>query len=253
LTFEDCRKGKIIESYIDSAGQQKIKIGQQFDEIIPGKGKTMTPAVKGKSKSAQSSQRIKKNTKSRECLEKEILKFLNKSSSKRGQQANPEELPDNGLGCVLATSRNNIPRATPVDFYNDGLIIWIIGDPGKKILNIRSNNRVSVGVYHPMDRSKPNRSLQIQGKARLVNYKDHKKVFFSAAKKFGIMRTIENMADKQIQKQLLSQEESASWIERTLSRFNLIRIIPDEITCLFIHPVKGIEKDVWKKRTARTQ
>jgi nitroimidazol reductase NimA-like FMN-containing flavoprotein (pyridoxamine 5'-phosphate oxidase superfamily) len=212
----------------------------------------MTTAVRGKSTSAQSSQRIQKNTKSRECLEKEIVKFLNESSSKRGQQTNPEELPDNGLGCVLATSRNNVPRATPIDFYNDGLTIWIIGDPGKKILNIRSNNRVSVGVYHPMDRSKPNRSLQIQGKARLVNYKDHKKAFMHAVKKFGIIRTIENMADKQIQKQILSPEERTSWIERTLSRFNLIRIIPDEITCLFIHPVKGMEKDVWKKRAART-
>ena len=212
----------------------------------------MTRSVRSKSTSAQSSQRIQKNTKSRESLEKEILQFLNESSSKRGRQTNPEELPDNGLGCVLATSRNNLPRATPVDFYNDGLTIWIIGDPGKKIHNIRSNNRVSVGVYHPMDRSKPNRSLQIQGKARLVTYKDHKKAFLPAVKKFGILRTIEHMADKQIQKQLLSPEERASWIERTLSRFNLIRIIPDEITCLFIHPVKGMEKDVWKKRAART-
>ena len=212
----------------------------------------MTKSVRGKRTSAQSSQRIQKNTKSRDRLEKEIVRFLNESSSKRGQQTNPEELPDNGLGCVLATSRNNVPRATPVDFYNDGLTIWIIGDPGKKILNIRSNNRVSVGVYYPMDRSKPNRSLQIQGKARLVTYKDHKKMFLPAVKKFGILRTIENMADKQVQKQLLSPEERASWIERTLSRFNLIRIIPDEITCLFIHPVKGMEKDVWKKRAART-
>ena len=208
----------------------------------------MTTTAKGKSRSAQSSQRIQKNTKSRDRLEKEIVRFLNESSSKRGQQTNPEELPDNGLGCVLATSRNNVPRATPVDFYNDGLTIWIIGDPGKKILNIRSNNRVSVGVYHPMDRSKPNRSLQIQGKARLVNYKDHKKAFLPAVKKFGILRTIENMADKQIQKQVLSPEDRAPWIEKTLSRFNLIRIIPDEITCLFIHPAKAMEKDVWKRR-----
>ena len=212
----------------------------------------MTKTVRGKSKSAQASLNMKRNTKSRERLEKEIVRFLNESSSKRGQQTNPEELPDNGLGCVLATSRNNVPRATPVDFFNDGLTIWIIGDPGKKILNIRSNNRVSVGIYHPMDRSKPNRSLQIQGKARLVTYKDHKKAFLPAVKKFGIFRTIENMADNQIEQQLLLQEERASWIERTLSWFNLIRIIPDEITCLFIHPVKGMEKDVWKKRAART-
>ena len=212
----------------------------------------MTKTVRGKSKSAQASLNMKRNTKSRERLEKEIVRFLNESSSKRGQQTNPEELPDNGLGCVLATSRNNVPRATPVDFFNDGLTIWIIGDPGKKILNIRSNNRVSVGIYHPMDRSKPNRSLQIQGKARLVTYKDNKKVFLPAVKKFGIFRTIENMADNQIEQQLLSPEDRAPWIEKTLSRFNLIRIIPDEITCLFIHPVKGMEKDVWKKRAART-
>jgi len=151
---------------------------------------------------------------------------------------------------VLATVKDNVPRATPVDFFNDGLTIWIAGEPGVKIRNIRSNQRVAVGVYHPMDHSKLNRSLQIRGKAKLFNLKSHRKEFMTRIKKFGILTAVEKIVTEHIQTGNFPKESKKEWVERMLNRFNLIRIDPEEITFLYIHPTKGTEKNIWKKRVS---
>jgi len=152
---------------------------------------------------------------------------------------------------VLATVKDNVPRATPVDFFNDGLTIWIAGEPGLKIRNIRSNPRVAVGVYHPMDHSKLNRSLQVEGKAKLINLRNHRKEFMMQVKKFGLLSTLEKVAGERVQAGALSKASKKAWVEKTLNRFHLIRIDPDKITFLYIHPTRGMEKDVWK-RSARS-
>jgi nitroimidazol reductase NimA-like FMN-containing flavoprotein (pyridoxamine 5'-phosphate oxidase superfamily) len=148
---------------------------------------------------------------------------------------------------VLATVKDNVPRTTPVDFFSDGLTIWIAGEPGFKIRNIRSNPRVAVGVYHPMDHSKLNRSLQVQGKAKLINLRYHRKEFMMRVKKFGILSTLEKIAGERVQAGDLSSAGRKEWVGKTLNRFNLIRIDPDEITFLYIHPTRGMEKGVWEK------
>jgi nitroimidazol reductase NimA-like FMN-containing flavoprotein (pyridoxamine 5'-phosphate oxidase superfamily) len=148
---------------------------------------------------------------------------------------------------VLATVRHNVPRSTPVDFFNDGLTIWIAGEPGLKISNIRSNNRVSVGVYHPMDHSKVNRSLQIQGKATLTNFRNHRRKFLNRVKKLGLYDALEKIVGDSTQEFDISKERKRELVEKMLLRFNLIRIDPEEIVYLNIHPTKGAEKNIWKK------
>ena len=189
-----------------------------------------------------------KNTKTKKQLEKEILEFLNEASTGPGKSKKPGWQLKHGLACVLATIKDNAPRATPVDFFNDGLTIWIAGDPGKKIRNIRSNPRVAVGVFHPMDHSKLNRSLQIHGKAKLISLKDNKKEFVPKIKKFGLSSMIEKLAKERVQGGTLAKADMKQWVEKTFGRFTLIRIDPDEITFLRIDPKKGMERNVWKKR-----
>ena len=149
---------------------------------------------------------------------------------------------------MLATVKDNVPRATPVDFFSDGLTIWVAGDPGKKIRNIRSNPRVAVGIFHPMDHSKLNRSLQVQGRARLVSLKNHRRQFMPRVKKFGILAMVEKLAEERVKGGSLERAGKKEWVDKTLGRFTLIRIDPDEITFLRIDPVKGMERNVWKKR-----
>jgi hypothetical protein len=98
--------------------------------------------------------------KSKEKIEKEILSFLDENSTHPGDGTQPGCGLKHGLACALGTCRDNLPRVTPVDFFNDGLNIWILGDPGGKIVNIRTNTNVSVGIYTRMNHSVENQSIQ---------------------------------------------------------------------------------------------
>ncbi len=194
---------------------------------------------------------LKKNTKSHDELEQEILAFLNYSSTKPGT-TNRKGCPlKHGLASVLSTVYNNIPRATPVDFFNEGLEIWIAGEPGLKIRNIRQNPKVAVGIYHPMDHTKLNRSLQVSGTAYLIDFNKQKDEFMARMKHFGIY----DAARKIISEKLQENNETLDLLEQEvingLRRFNLIRIVPEEITLLSIDPENGVEKDVWKNKAAK--
>lgn len=71
----------------------------------------------------------------------------------------------------MGTGVDDVPRVTPVDFFSEGLTVWIAGDPGGKIANIMRNPKVSVGIYEPVDHSREQESLQIFGMAELINMK----------------------------------------------------------------------------------
>jgi nitroimidazol reductase NimA-like FMN-containing flavoprotein (pyridoxamine 5'-phosphate oxidase superfamily) len=52
-----------------------------------------------------------------------------------------------GNVCVLATCLNDQPRATPIEYYSDGLTIYIAASRGTKVPNLEANPRVSVAIY----------------------------------------------------------------------------------------------------------
>jgi nitroimidazol reductase NimA-like FMN-containing flavoprotein (pyridoxamine 5'-phosphate oxidase superfamily) len=70
--------------------------------------------------------------------------------------------------CVLATANNNIPRATPIEYWADGTTIYIFADPGSKRENIKANPNVSVGIHDPYVGSLSVKGMQITGKATLL-------------------------------------------------------------------------------------
>ena len=57
---------------------------------------------------------------------------------------------------VLCTCSNNIPRATPMDFYTDqdSFNIYVGPAPGRKVKNIEENPEISIGIYTPMSEGK---------------------------------------------------------------------------------------------------
>jgi nitroimidazol reductase NimA-like FMN-containing flavoprotein (pyridoxamine 5'-phosphate oxidase superfamily) len=198
-------------------------------------------------KNAEAIDGIQKNSKSREQLEKEIRDFLSEASSKPGTSTKPGCPLNHGLACVLATIYNNIPRATPVDFFSDGLTIWIAGEPGLKIRNIRSNPNVAVGIYHPMDHSRLNRSMQVRGTATLFNCTKDQEEVVARAKQFGIFQAIEKIMKERHRETAVSAGQLEEEVMEIIRRFNFIRIEPDEIVYLHIHPIEGTTKDVWKR------
>jgi len=74
--------------------------------------------------------------------------------------------------CTLVTSKDDIPRGTPLEYFPDGLMLYIGPDPGKKTINLRANPNVSVSIYNNFDpdwdRDWPTLwGIQITGKGEL--------------------------------------------------------------------------------------
>jgi uncharacterized protein YhbP (UPF0306 family) len=91
-----------------------------------------------------------------DLLKKEIHEFLN-----------------NRKVLVLCTCSNNIPRATPMDFYmdkkSDDFNIYVGPAPGRKVKNIEENPIISIGIYTPMDTGKiQGMQITASGKERLI-------------------------------------------------------------------------------------
>ena len=74
---------------------------------------------------------------------------------------------------VLCTCSDNVPRATPMDFYMDkksnDFNIYVGPAPGRKVKNIEENPKVSIGIYTPMDTGKiQGMQITASGKERLI-------------------------------------------------------------------------------------
>ncbi|MFA5317719.1 MAG: pyridoxamine 5'-phosphate oxidase family protein, partial [Dehalococcoidales bacterium] len=70
--------------------------------------------------------------------------------------------------CVLATSRDNIPRATPLEYEAEGTTLYIMAGPGKKIENLKANPVVSAAVCDPLKGWSTVKGVQITGRASLI-------------------------------------------------------------------------------------
>ena len=186
--------------------------------------------------------------KNRETVEREIISFLDSTSTKKGDGDLPGCGLKHGNACALGTCRDNIPRVTPVDFFNEGLTLWILGDPGGKLGNIRANPRVSVAIYTPMDHSKENRSLQLWGNATLVLKRHQEKLFQETIEKFGILGAIR----KTIKATMTgcTDEELEAALAKQIDKVTLIQIKPEKIVHLIIRPGERPEKLLWKRDDA---
>lgn len=90
---------------------------------------------------------------------------------------------------VLCTCNNNIPRATPMDFYldknadKDDFSIYVGPAPGRKVKNIEENPIISIGIYTPMDTGKiQGMQITASGKDRLIFIKEGDEEFNQAQK-----------------------------------------------------------------------
>jgi nitroimidazol reductase NimA-like FMN-containing flavoprotein (pyridoxamine 5'-phosphate oxidase superfamily) len=140
-------------------------------------------------------------------LKKEIRAFLN-----------------NRKALVLCTCLNNIPRATPMDFYmeksQNNFDIYVGLTPGRKVKNIEENPIVSIGIYTPMDTGKI-QGLQITatGKLRLRLLRENDEEFDSAQK---IVRGKRNLILKIIPEKI--EMLDYDFVKRGYSRFQVLEL-----------------------------
>jgi uncharacterized protein len=120
---------------------------------------------------------------------------------------------------VLCTCLNNVPRATPMDFYMDksqnNFNIYVGLAPGRKVKNIEENPIVSIGIYTPMDTGKI-QGVQItaSGKERLRFLRENDEEFESAQK---IVRGKRNLILKIIPEKI--EMLDYDFVKRGYSRF----------------------------------
>jgi len=88
---------------------------------------------------------------------------------------------------VLCTCSNNIPRATPMDFYMDknseDFNLYVGPAPGRKLKNMEENPKISIGIYTPMDTGKiQGMQITASGRERLIFMKEGDEGFKEAQK-----------------------------------------------------------------------
>jgi hypothetical protein len=94
-------------------------------------------------------------------LKERILKFLKEQAM-----------------CVIVTCKDNVPRATPLEYFSEGTTLYIAPDPGTKIENIVANPRISVGIFNDVNPDWPGgawkwiKAVQITGEATLLTPDD---------------------------------------------------------------------------------
>jgi len=80
--------------------------------------------------------------------------------------------------CTIATCKEDVPRATPLEYYSEGTILYIAADPGIKVANLKANPRISVSIYNDIHPDWPGGSwkrikgAQITGEAIILNPDD---------------------------------------------------------------------------------
>ena len=84
--------------------------------------------------------------------------------------------------CVLATTKDNIPRATSLEYEAEGTTLYIMVDRGRKIENMRANSQISVAIHDPLHGWLNVKGIQITAQAKLLTdsdaeYSDTWKIF----------------------------------------------------------------------------
>lgn len=71
--------------------------------------------------------------------------------------------------CVLSTVGKNGPMASPIEYYADGLDIYILPDPGTPKLKAMQNDpRISYAVHHPYHGWHSAHGVQVFGRAEII-------------------------------------------------------------------------------------
>ena len=149
---------------------------------------------------------------------------------------------------VLATSYRDQPRATVLEFFTEGLDIYILGGPGHKIANIKRNPRVSACIYEqPLDHRKIQPSLQIFGSTELITIRSNPRLFRAKLKKWNLDTVMRNLLGPAVTAQNLQGEAAELFIAKNTDACTLIKIIPREIILKEYYPDFSFKKYVWIK------
>ena len=70
--------------------------------------------------------------------------------------------------CVMATAKDDVPRATAIEYFSVGTTIYMVGDPGTKIEHMKANPQVSICIHDPYTGFFSVKAVVITGKPMLI-------------------------------------------------------------------------------------
>jgi len=188
--------------------------------------------------------------KSKAVIKKEIIDYLNATSGQIDPRPGKHSCGiKHRNALVLATSYKDVPRATALEFFNEGLTIYIFGEPGKKIANIKRNSKVSAFIYDHTDHSKLQKCLQIFAEAELITMRNNPRLFKAKIKKWALDAAAKKMASSYVKAQKMSAEEAENLIKKGIEALTLIKVIPHHIILKEKHPNFFTRTYEWKKQT----
>jgi nitroimidazol reductase NimA-like FMN-containing flavoprotein (pyridoxamine 5'-phosphate oxidase superfamily) len=74
--------------------------------------------------------------------------------------------------CTIATCKDNVPRATALEYEAEGAAIYILLGPGQKGENLKANPQISASIHDPLNGWLTVKGLQITGQPVLLTSAD---------------------------------------------------------------------------------
>jgi hypothetical protein len=133
----------------------------------------------------------------------------------------------------LSTCKNNEPRCTPVEYFNNGLTVHMFCEGGGKIGNIKANPKVSYSIadpYNPAQDFFGASGMQVWGTARFFKKNDDSDQFKQIVQ---YARNMQELDDQGL------GEAAESY------NFNVVSIVPYKIRRLCYR--QGYRGVIWKK------
>ena len=99
----------------------------------------------------------------------------------------------------LSTTRNNVPRTTPLEYRLDGFTFYILSEGGGKFNNLKVNKTVSFSIaepYYPKEDFWGGKGLQVWGKAKVYSEKSDPRRFKNALKKMKVYEYLNSKGKK---------------------------------------------------------
>ncbi len=188
-------------------------------------------------------------TKSKAVIKKEIIDFLNSTSGQLDPKPGKHSCGIHHRNAlVLSTCANNNPRATVLEFFNEGMTIYVFAEPGGKIGNIKRNPKVSAVVYEqPLDHKKFQKSLQLFGSAELITIRNNPRLFKTKIKKWKITDVAMKLFSPMLSKQRLTGKEAEAFLKRGLESLSIIKITPNHAILKEWNPDFSMNRYEWKK------
>lgn len=174
------------------------------------------------------------NDRQRAMFEKIGVPIIESMTTEEFERAAAEYISTHNV-LSLATCRDNTPRCTTLEYFNNGLTVYLFSEGGGKIANLKANPAVSYTIHDPYDSGTDYfgaSGLQVWGTASIFKRNDDPE---QAARIQSYYRHAEGLKRQGIYEAVQALN------------FNVITIEPEKIVYLDLR--KGFRNFIWKKET----